>query len=521
VRAGRWVLSIAFGAFATGAIQAQEEGQAVIRQVAGQHLYLDLAQPSALQAADTLSLEDGAATEHLLLVVAGDSMRAVVTFAGEPFPLTRGSTITFMVRRGPGTGPSPAVAAAVPAATLTRTAPRRPVRLNGRVRLSVDGLQTRTTGLGSDPEVIERDFATPVAALRLQATQLPGGLEFNANVRASHRYATDNLVRPETLVRIYQLSLAKSFNAIPLSFRLGRFYNPYEYFSGYWDGGLLYFGRSNIGGGVVAGFEPKLANDGFQSSHPKATVFLQARGRSRSVGYRTDLSFNTVFAQDTTPAHNFVGWALDTYFGRTSFSTSLQVDDNPDGDKPIVTRLLGRLSVPAGRHLILRGNLSRRQPYQLGPATDILPYRRDRAGGGVTVMTSGLSMTADVTWNQQEGLSSLMSYAGGLFVPRTVADIRLSLSGSYWSDGGDTGGAGEKGLALSGRLSRHFGKLDTGFGYQYYTSEILGREDVSHLLDLNLTVPLSRSTRASIRARTRQGDRLSSGGVFASIWWAF
>jgi hypothetical protein len=136
-------------------------------------------------------------------------------------------------------------------------------------------------------------------------------------------------------------------------------------------------------------------------------------------------------------------------------------------------------------------------------------------------MASGLSMTADVTWNQQEGLSSLMSYAGGFYVPRTVADIRLSLSGSYWSDGDDTGGAGEKGLALSGRLSRRFGKLDTGFGYQYYTSEILGRENVSHLFDLNLAVPLSRSTRASIRARTRQGDRLSSGGVFASIWWAF
>ena len=129
-----------------------------------------------------------------------------------------------------------------------------------------------------------------------------------------------------------------------------------------------------------------------------------------------------------------------------------------------------------------------------------------------------MSLTADVTWNQQEGLSSLMSYAGGLYAPRIVADLGLSLSGSYWSGGS---GAGEKGLALSGRLNRRFGKLDTGVGYQYYTSEILGRKNVSHLFDVNLTVPLSRSTRASIRARTRQGDRLSSGGVFASIWWAF
>ena len=112
MRAGRWALSIALGTFAAGTIQAQEEGQAVIRQVGGQHLYLDLAQASALQAADTLALEDGAATEHLLLVVAVDSMRAVVTFAGEPFSLTRGSTITFTVRRGTNTGLSPAVAAA-------------------------------------------------------------------------------------------------------------------------------------------------------------------------------------------------------------------------------------------------------------------------------------------------------------------------------------------------------------------------------------------------------------------------
>lgn len=520
MRTGRLVIGVVFGALASGTIQAQEEGRAVISQVAGQHLYLDLAQLYELRAEDTLALEDGAAVEHLLLVVAGDSTRAVVTFADEPFPLTRGATISFTIRRGPGADPGPPVAAAVPAA-LPRTTGRRPVRVNGRVLLSVDGLRTQTTGLGSDPEVIERDFATPVAAVRLQATHLPGGLEFDANVRASHRYSTGDLVQPETLVRFYQLSLAKQFNAIPLSFRLGRFYNPYEYFSGYWDGGLLYFGRSSIGGGVVAGFEPKLANDGFQSSHPKATVFLQARGQNRRVGYRTDLSFNTVFTQDTTPAHNFVGWALDTYLGRTSFSTSLQVDDNPDGDKPIVTRLLGRLAVPAGRHLIFRGNVSRRQPYQLGPATGVIPYRRDRAGGGLTVLGGGVSFNADVTWNQQEGLSSLMSYAGGVYAPRAVAEIGFSISGSYWSAGGESGGAGEKGLALSGRLNRRFGKLDTGLGYQYYASEILGREDVSHLFDLSLTLPLSRSTRASLRARTRKGDRLSSGGIFASIWWAF
>ena len=128
--------------------------------------------------------------------------------------------------------------------------------------------------------------------------------------------------------------------------------------------------------------------------------------------------------------------------------------------------------VPAGRHFILRGNVSRRQPYQLGPATGVLPYRRDRAGGGLTVLAGGMNLTADVTWNQQEGLSSLMSYAGGMYAPRTVADIRLSLSGSYWSDAGDTG---EQGLALSGRLNRRFGKLDAGLGYQYYASEILGR----------------------------------------------
>ena len=260
-----WV-ALAMGALAAGTAQAQETGQALLRQVAGHHLYLDLAQPLALRAADTLALEDGATPEHLLVVVAGDSMRAVVTFAGEPFPLTRGSTITFTIRRGPGTGSGPAVAAVAAAVSYTPTTRKQPIRVNGRVLLSVDGLQTRTTGLGSDPEVIERDFATPVAAVRLQATHLPGGLEFNANVRASQRYSTDDLVRPETLVRIYQLSLAKTFNTIPLSFRLGRFYNPYEYFSGYWDGGMLYFGRSHIGGGVVAGFEPKLANDGFQSS---------------------------------------------------------------------------------------------------------------------------------------------------------------------------------------------------------------------------------------------------------------
>lgn len=516
---GRILLGIALTLLPVGSVLAQDSQQAVIRQVAGQHLYLDLAQAGPLHAGDSLVLHDGADGEHVLTVVAADSTRAVVTFAGEAFMLTRGTTLVFHVRPGPRQADPAVVMPPTPPVTASRYSRRQPVRINGRILISIDGLHTRTTGLGADPEVIERDFATPVAALRFTARHLPGGMEFGANLRASHRYTTDDLVAPATLVRIYQLSLSKTFRSIPLGFRIGRFYNPYEYFSGYWDGGLLYLGRSNLGGGVVAGFEPKLANDGFQSDYPKATVFLQARGRGRSAGYRTDLSLHTVLAQDTTPAHTFAGWALDGYLGRTTISTSLQVDKNPDGDKPVVTRLLGRLSIPAGEHFILRGDVSRRLPYQLGPATGVLPFRRDRAGGGITVLGAGASVTADVTWNRQQGLPSIMSYSGGIYAPRILAQTALSLSGTYWAQS-DTGND-DKGLAITGRLNRRFGILDAGAGYQYYSSTMMGRDDVSHLLDLSLTLPLSRSTRASLRARTRQGERLSSGGVFASIWWTF
>ena len=305
--------------FLAGARQmaAQEDstrmGRATISQIAGQNLYLSLEGSPHLFPGDTLALAtENAGANHLLLVMAADSVRAVASFAGEPFPLTRGGHVQFVLHPGPRTAPRdarPAVSVAATAAGYTRPPPARPVLVSGRLLLSVDGNHTRTEGFGGDPEVLYRDFATPVAALTLNASHLPGDLEFEANVRASHRFATGDLVQPPTLVRVYELSIAKRFRSAPVAFRVGRFLNPYEYFSGYWDGAQLYFGRDHFGVGAVAGFEPKVGNDGFRSEFPKATAFLQSRNRGRSAGYRTDVSFTTVFARDTTPAHNFLGWA--------------------------------------------------------------------------------------------------------------------------------------------------------------------------------------------------------------------
>ncbi len=511
------VLNLAFLVWLAPSLQAQDSASALISQIAGQHLYLDLS--IELAPGDTLVLHDGASPEHLLVVVASDSTRAVATFAGQPFALTRGVSLSFTVRPGAAVvdqqrpaGPTPYQQAS------SGHRPRaKPVLVSGRLLLTMDGQRTRTEGLGADPEVVEREFATPVAALRLGLAQLPGGMELDANLSASHRYVSGDLIQPQTLVRVYQLSLTKSFASLPLMFRLGRFYNPYERFSGYWDGGLVYLGGSGIGGGLAAGFEPQRANDGFSSSFPKAALFLKASGRAGATGFRSDLSLHRVFARDTTPAHTFAGWSVTGYSGRAYLNTSLQVDRNPESNRLAVTRLLASLELPAGRTLTLRAGLSRRQPYLLGPAIQVMPFRRDRLSGGLVYRNRALSLGAELAWSQQDGLNSLMSYSGNLRVYRLIAGLGLSLSGSHWT----ASGPGERGYLLSLRGDRDLGQFDARAGYQYYRSEFAGVTDQSHLVDGGVRTMLSGNTSVELGIRIRRGERLRSDGLSASIWWAF
>jgi len=77
-----------------------------VRQVAGANLYLDVGTRAGLGSGDTIVASIPTELEVLgsLVVVAASEDRAVLGFASEPFPVTRGESLHLRLR---GSGPSP------------------------------------------------------------------------------------------------------------------------------------------------------------------------------------------------------------------------------------------------------------------------------------------------------------------------------------------------------------------------------------------------------------------------------
>lgn len=500
-------------------LSAQDTLRVAVHYIAGANVYLGAGADAGIQPGDTLEARRLSNGETLgtLLVISTSSTRSVVAFTGAPRSLTRGDILAVVVRKGAAPpGPAPAMAE-VPTAASARTERRREsAQVAGRFSLDVDGTRTVTTGLGLSPEEVVRQFGTTSAGLWLRARRLPGGFEANTNLRSSYRASSAGVVDPTTLVEVYEASLAKDFRSFPLQLRVGRFYNPYETFSGYWDGLLVHAGRDGLGMGAIVGYEPERGNGGFSQTYPKASAFLNLRRYGRGTGYRTDVSVHRVFAGDSVPDHTYAGWSQDIRIGRVSVSHSLQVDRNPESDRWVVSRLLTRMTLRVGDGGALYAGYARRSPYLLGPSTSVFSHVRDHLSGGATLWLGGGSLGVDVSTSQQDGLPTYWAYNASAMVLRSpLWGLGWSVNATYWRE------EQRHGLLLSPTVSRRVGLGDVRLRYQYYRTDTMDRPETSHSVDLGTTFPLGPRTQATLRGQFRTGDYLSSTGLYAGLSYAF
>jgi len=512
-------------AFLVGRAQAQEHTHitVVIEQLAGPDVYLRAGTADGIRAEDTLDVQqrpDGPVLGQVR-VMSSTEHRSVVTLIGMPFPLTRGDSLYLSFHSARPRGPiEPRAASAQVSRNLSRRpgaaqAARATPRVSGQFSFDFSSIHTATEGLGSDPEKVTRDFNTPTAGLRVQVSQLPGGLQFNTSARASYRSSSDNIITPSTSVRVYQASLEKSFQAMPLSVQLGRFYNRYETYSGYWDGLLLHYGKA-FGIGAAAGFEPDRLNQGFSNTLPKYSVFLDYHQYGHASGYSADVSFHQVRPDDGTPDHTFVGLSQRVRVKRFSLSQNLQVDRNPESDRWVVTRAQARASIPIGGRGDFHAGYTLRQPYQFGRSVDVIPFRRDHVTAGLTVWVGRGTLNADVATADQDGRARYYNFSSSLRFPTTgFLGLDLMVAGSYWTE------AANRGVLLSPTLGRSIGGMRTRINYQYYRSQSEQATIVSHAADLSLSFPLANQIRSTVRARISIGDKLSSTGIYTSLWVPF
>ncbi len=518
------VLLSGIGLLGEPAIGQEQRLSIVVEYIAGTNIYLSVGTDAGVAANDTLVVyaDGGEEPLGLLLVISATQGRAMATFASDPFPVTRGRVLHIAL--DPTTVPkvqapptSQLAPAATPAQSRSQTvAGYRSPRASGRLSVDVNLIES-TTKLGvEDGASIDRRFTTPAVRLRMTIAQLPGGLTFNTNFRAASRFASGGTIEPRQSFRIYQASLEKSFETFPVQMQVGRFYNPFETFSGYWDGLLVHLGAEGFGIGGAVGFQPYLSNEDFSTDVPKYTAFLNYRKSKGAVRYYADLSGHTLQPKNGLPERTYLGLSQRFYWNRLSLSQRLQIDRNPINDAWVITQLDVRSSIPIGRRLSLLGQYLMRKPFVMLRPDDPISAKSERATAGFSYYLLNGTLGADVTANRWDDSDISFTYALHFSFPRTpLLGLGFRAAGSYWKRENITT------MYLSPGIQRTFGSLQSELSYQRYVTERVSESNVSDALELYLTFPIGRRLFYMLQARTQWGDTLESNSLYTGFWVSF
>jgi hypothetical protein len=444
--------------------------------------------------------------------------RAVAVAVGGQLALQVGDVVFLPLAPPPQTAQ---VEDAVPAAAVTtaQPAPAREqggARISGRLALDFEARETLTSWSGELFGETRRRFATPTSRLSLSVTDLPGGLAIRTNLRASYRY--DELAGgpPPVSVRAYELAAVKSFGGFPLELTLGRFSNPYERYSAYWDGALVRVGReSGLGVGVAAGFEPDLHNETFSRSLPKLTAFADFAARGGGWRYDTDASFHV--ARPTGAAERrYIGWSQRLAVGRLSLDQRLRADDGTGGSPWSLTQLRLRGSLQLVRGLRLRSTYSRSESLAvlglLAADSLALPVRRE-ATLGLDLSGSAAFFSVEAGRTGRDGDSPGWSVYGNAGVGMGAA--QLLLSGRRWIHGDAESWSAAPALAL------RWSVWEWRAGYRLYRTSDGPRDITSHAAEAQIGLLLARDTRVALRGERQWGESLRGTRLALSLWRSF
>jgi hypothetical protein len=533
-----WVALVA-SALPAGAQQPTTEPRSTdphvtvrVRQVAGSSIYLDIGTRHGLATGDTLeaSRDSLGPPAGRLTVTASTETRSVLSFAGEPFTVTRGEALTLHLLREPAeavpepaapvtpppAAPTPRPVRAAAASRPSSATVRRPTagpRPHGRIGLDVSADRS-TTQVGTlDAGGIDRTFATP--AFRLDATVpgLMGGFRLRTSMRLAYRYSSEELIQPATSARVYAAALEREFTTVPLRIALGRFHSPVESYSGFWDGALVRVG-GNVGVGAIVGFEPDRWNERPSTSLPKATVFLDGRGSGPGWRWAGDFSAHAVRPTDSLPDHTFFGASQRLSAGPLHLGHDVQVDRDLDGGRWRISRLRVDGSLDLGGGVQMRGAFSRRETWVQGASVAFFAPRRDRVDAGLALRGGGGYLALDGS-RGKDATGERSWGATGSFQIGGYSGPGLSGMVARWS--GSFGNT----LMAAPAVSLQLDPAWLRFGYRYYRSDYLDRLLETHAMESSLDVPFGSGLRASGRMRVQWGGVLVGQSFDFSLYRIF
>ncbi|MEN8374333.1 MAG: hypothetical protein ABFS34_02675 [Gemmatimonadota bacterium] len=515
---------------AVGPAQAQEPDaqappvRAVVDQVAGATLYLTVGRDGGILTGDTVWVARDSVGERLgvLVVLRSTATRSVLTFAEEPFAITRGQVL-FVTPRGTASAREPGAddpAAGARVEERLRAAPARRPDVGGPVTrgslsLDVAVRQSSTRFGGGDGQVIDRTFATPSLRLNTTVTQ-PLDWTLRLRTQVSHRYASTGTQINPTSVRVYEASFEKTLRSVPLRFQLGRFYNRYESYSGYWDGLLIRAGGRKAGFGVLLGLEPERSNQTVSADLPKATAFANFRSDGRRTRYAADVSVHRVDPRNGLLTHTYAGLSQRLRVGRVRVDQELQIDEDPVAGGWEATRFQLNVRGDVDRRVELRAGVSRQRPYRLFDPVSAISHPRDQLNGGLRVRAGRAIVSGDVAVNRDRDREDLgYSYSTYLFVPGS-GSLGVTAAASYRT------GSEYEAVTLSPGLTGTFGRMRANLSYRFYRSEYgPDRLFTTHTVQAGLDVPAGLGFRYRLRGSGQWGSGLTSGRLHAGLTKSF
>lgn len=517
---------------ARGQEQPEVRVLTVVDYIAGNEIYLASGTDHGIREGDTLSVYDGEGEAAQLLgflaIQSANERRSVAIFAGTQFPVQRADLLYLGLRKALADARA-LEAGGADVATVEeptdpdrnpertpKAEPRPPVRWQGRISLDMDALRTTTRWGEAATEEIKRSFSTPTIRLQARGRNLPGGMRLNTSMRLSHRSSPDDVVQPVTSMRFYQFDLEKRFESAPLQLHLGRFHNPFDDFSGYWDGLMVHLGEGGLGGGFAIGFEPDLWNESVTSELPKASGFLDYGVDGEAVEYSGALSFSATRPTNGLPDQTYLGLSQRIRAGRAWIRQRLRVDRTPDGSEWQLARLQVDVSLPLSDGLSARGGWRRWRISTAFFSPGSVAPLRDRATLGLSYWGFEGGGSVDVAIDRPEFGDPAQTVSSSFFLRRTpLLGLGFSGSASYWTRGDD------RSFLLSPEVRREFGRTELRGAFRLYGTKGDFGEIRHQSADLALTVGLGRGLSARVQGFLQWGGDLTSNRLLASLWKSF
>jgi len=483
-------------------------------------VYLPIGTDQGVSVRDTLVAYASATADApgaRLSVLSVSRRRSVAALLPGAMELERGGTIYIVLRSADDaaqTDPRTDMPNALHVADAPAPAAAGPAgpRVRGRMGLELDARESRTSWTGSSFGDTRRRLASSVGRLAFTASELPGAITVRGNLRAAYRYGETFAAVPAVSLRAYELSASRRFESVPMEVRVGRFYNPYERFSSYWDGVLMRAGGRAFGVGAAAGLEPSRSDEGFSTDLPKATAFADLRLEGSTWRYASDVSFHRLRG-GSGYRRTFAGWSQSVRIGPLALTSDLRVD-RPFGESPLtVGRLRMRGAVDVWGPLTLEAGFSRRRS---GLAGDTLvtgaPVRDERSVGlSMRHASGGLSMEGTVMrWGDApEGRSVAAS------LDQRTGRAWLRASGRLWARDD------LRSLSLGPSAGGTIGPVDVQLSYRLYRTTRSREELSSHAVDLRLAFPLIDNLRTTVAGHQQWGTSLGGTRLQLGLWRAF